>query len=98
VQISSALLRKNFCSFDNRSDAVIEEIRVTGKYPALKRMSLDSHSQPLTEMEQQCMYQEKVEIASKGQGCVSKKILIKELEQMLRNLEYIKQQILDLRG
>jgi hypothetical protein len=39
---------------------------------------------------------EKEEIASEGQGCVSKEILIKELEQMFRNLETVKQQIVDL--
>jgi hypothetical protein len=39
---------------------------------------------------------EKEEIASEGEGCVSKEILIKELEQMFRNLETVKQQIMDL--
>jgi hypothetical protein len=29
---------KNFCSFENRIDAVIEEISVTGKDPALKML------------------------------------------------------------
>jgi hypothetical protein len=32
---------------------------------------------------------EKEEIASEGEGCVSKEILIKELEQMFRNLEIV---------
>jgi regulator of sigma D len=39
---------------------------------------------------------EKEEIASEGEGCVSKESLIKELEQMFRNLETVKQQIMDL--
>jgi hypothetical protein len=39
---------------------------------------------------------EKEETASEGKGCVSKEILIKELEQMFRNLETVKQQIMDL--
>jgi hypothetical protein len=34
---------------------------------------------------------EKEEIASEGEGCVSEEILIKELEQMFRNLETVKQ-------
>jgi hypothetical protein len=38
---------------------------------------------------------EKEEIASEGEGCVSKEILIKEHEQMFRNLETVKQ-IMDL--
>jgi hypothetical protein len=32
---------------------------------------------------------EKQEIASDGDGCVSKEILIKELKQMFRNLETV---------
>jgi hypothetical protein len=39
---------------------------------------------------------EKEESASEGEGCVSKEILIKELEQMFRNLETVKQQIIYL--
>jgi hypothetical protein len=39
---------------------------------------------------------EKEEIASEGEGRVSKGILIKELEQMFRNLETVKQQIMAL--
>jgi hypothetical protein len=39
---------------------------------------------------------EKEEIESEGEGCVSKEILIKELEQMFRNLEIVEQQIMDL--
>jgi hypothetical protein len=39
---------------------------------------------------------EKEEIASQGEGCVSKEILIKKLEQMFRNLETVTQQIIDL--
>jgi hypothetical protein len=38
---------------------------------------------------------EKQEIASEGEGCVSKEILMKGLEQMFRNLETVKQQIMD---
>jgi hypothetical protein len=47
-------------------------------------------------LEQQRTYDEKAEIASEGEECVSKEILIKELEQMFRNLETDKQQIMDL--
>jgi hypothetical protein len=39
---------------------------------------------------------EKEEIASEGETCVSKEILIKELEQMFRNSETDKQQIMGL--
>jgi uncharacterized coiled-coil DUF342 family protein len=39
---------------------------------------------------------EKEEIASEGEGCVSNEILIKELEQIFRNLETVKQQIMDI--
>jgi predicted RNA-binding protein with PIN domain len=39
---------------------------------------------------------EKEEIASDGEGRVSKEILVKELKQMFRNLENVKQQIMDL--
>jgi uncharacterized coiled-coil DUF342 family protein len=39
---------------------------------------------------------EKEEIASEGEECVSKGILLKELEQKFRNLETVKQQIMDL--
>jgi hypothetical protein len=35
-------------------------------------------------------------IASEGEGCVSKEILIKELEQMFRNLETVKQRNMEL--
>jgi uncharacterized protein with ParB-like and HNH nuclease domain len=64
------------------------------------RECLDLHSQPLTdtdliELEQQHTYDEEEEIASAGEGCVSKEILIKELEQMFRNLETVKPQIMD---
>jgi hypothetical protein len=38
----------------------------------------------------------KEEIESEGEGCVSKEILIRELEQIFRNLETAKQQIMDL--
>jgi hypothetical protein len=47
-------------------------------------------------LEQQRTYDEKEEIPSEGEGCVSKEILIKEFEQMFRNLETVKQQIMDL--
>jgi hypothetical protein len=89
-------------------DAVIEEISVIGKDLGFEdvdspsvRECLDSHSQPLTDMdlielEQQHTYDEKEEIASEGEGSVSKEILIKELDQMFRNLETVKQQIMDL--
>jgi hypothetical protein len=39
---------------------------------------------------------EKEEIASEGEGRDSKEILIKVLEQMFRNLEAVKEQIMDL--
>jgi hypothetical protein len=38
---------------------------------------------------------EKEEIASEGEGCVSKEILITEIEQVFRNLERVKQQIME---
>jgi hypothetical protein len=65
------------------------------------RESLDSHSEPLTdtdpiELDQHHIYDEKEEIASEGERCVPKEILLKELEQMLRNLETVKQQIMHL--
>jgi hypothetical protein len=40
--------------------------------------------------------EEEEEIPSEGEGCVSKEILIKKLEQMFRNLETVTQQIMDL--
>jgi hypothetical protein len=40
--------------------------------------------------------EEKEETASEGEGCVSEEILIKQLEQIFRNLETVKQQIMDL--
>jgi hypothetical protein len=46
-------------------------------------------------LEQQLTYDERDEIASEGERCVSKEILIKELEQMFRNLETVKQQFMD---
>jgi hypothetical protein len=49
----------------------------------------------IIELEQHT-YNEKEEIVSEGEGCVSKDILIKELKQMFRNLENVKQQIMDL--
>jgi hypothetical protein len=75
-----------------RFDAVIEEISDIGKDLCFEdvdspnvRECLDSHSQPLTDTDrvklgQQLTYDEKEEIASEGEGCVSKEILIKELE------------------
>jgi hypothetical protein len=39
---------------------------------------------------------EKEKTASEGEECVSKEILIKELEQMFRHLETVEQQIVDL--
>jgi hypothetical protein len=65
------------------------------------RECLHSHSLPLTDMDlielrQQHTYDEKEDIASYGDGCVSKGISIKELQQMFRNLETVKQQIMDL--
>jgi hypothetical protein len=38
----------------------------------------------------------KEEIASEGEGCVSKEIFIKEFEQMFRNLETVKQRNMEL--
>jgi hypothetical protein len=65
------------------------------------RESLYWHSQQLTGtdligLKQQRTYDVKEEIASEGDGCVSKEIPIKEYEQMFRNLETVKQQIIDL--
>jgi hypothetical protein len=82
----------DFCRFENRVDAVIEEIRVTGKDLCFEdadspnvRKCLYSHSYALidtdlTELEQQRTYHEKEEIAS--EECVSKEILLKELQLM----------------
>jgi hypothetical protein len=39
---------------------------------------------------------EKEETASEGEGCVSMEIFTKEFEHMFRNLETVKQQIMDL--
>jgi hypothetical protein len=95
-------------SLSLRPPSKAEEISVTGKDLGFKDVDspnvtecLDSHSQALTdtdliELEQQRTYDEKEEIAAEGEGCVSKEILIKELEQMFRNLETFKQQIMDL--
>jgi hypothetical protein len=94
--------------FENRVDAIIEEISVIRKSFGFEdadspniRKHLNSHSQPLidtdlTELEQQRSYDEKEEIASEEDKRVSKEILIKELQQMFRNLERVKQQITDL--
>jgi hypothetical protein len=74
----------DFCGFENRVDAFIEEISVNGKDFGIEdvdspnvRERLDSHSQPLTameliELEQQRSCNEKEETASEGDGCVSK--------------------------
>jgi hypothetical protein len=67
--------------------------------PILENAWIHIHSHSLTdviELEQQHTYNEKEEIVSEGEGCVSKEILIKELEHMFRNLETIRQQIMDL--
>jgi hypothetical protein len=102
VEISSASMCKLLCGFKNQLHGVIEEISILAKdlgfedvdLPSV-RECLDSHSQPLTDMdltelEQQCTYDEKEQIAAEGEGCVSKKILIKEPEQMFRYLETVK--------
>jgi hypothetical protein len=47
-------------------------------------------------VERQRAYDDKVEMASEGERCVSKKMLLKELEQGFRNLETVKMQIKDL--
>lgn len=44
----------------------------------------------LVELEQQRTYDKKEGFASEGEGCVSKEILIKELEKMFQNLETVK--------
>jgi hypothetical protein len=49
----------------------------------------------LIELKQQHTYDEKEEVASEGEGCVLKEILIMELEESFRNLETVKQ-IMDL--
>jgi hypothetical protein len=41
-------------------------------------------------------YDQKEEIASAGEECVQKEILVKELDQLFRNLGPVKQQIMDL--
>jgi hypothetical protein len=93
--------------FENRVDAVIEEIRVIRRDLGFEdadspniREYLNSHSQPLTdtdltELEQQRAHDEKGKTVSEYE-CFSKEILIKELQQMFRNLEHVKQQIADL--
>jgi hypothetical protein len=45
----------------------------------------------LIELEQQRTYDKKEGIASEGEGCASKEILIKGLKQMFQNLETVKQ-------
>lgn len=65
------------------------------------REYFDLNSQPLTdtdltELEQLRTYDEKAKIASEGEGCVSKEILVEEQEQMFRNLGIVQQQIMDL--
>jgi hypothetical protein len=74
-----------FCGFKNRVAAFIEEISLIRKDLVFEdddspnvRECLDSHSQPLidtdlTELEQRRTYDEKEEIASEGERCVSKK-------------------------
>jgi hypothetical protein len=47
-------------------------------------------------LQQRRTYYKKEEIVSEGEGRVSKEILIKELDQMFRNLETVKQQTVDL--
>jgi hypothetical protein len=95
----------DFCVFENRVDAVTEEISVIGKDLGFEdvdspnvRECLDSHSltRTLQNWSNSVTYDEKEEIASEGEGCVSKEILIKKLEQMFRNLETVKQKITDL--
>jgi hypothetical protein len=82
-------------------DPVIEEISVIGKDLGFEdvdspnvRECLDSHSHPLTNTD--LMQLELQQTASEREGCVSKEILIKELERMFRNLVTVKQQIVDL--
>jgi hypothetical protein len=58
------------------------------------RECMDSHSQPSTdrdpiELEQQRTYDKKKEIASEGEGCVSKEILIKEFEHIFKHFETV---------
>jgi hypothetical protein len=47
-------------------------------------------------VERQRAYDERKEMASEGERCVSKEILLKELEQIFRNLETVKLQTMDL--
>jgi hypothetical protein len=50
----------------------------------------------LIELDQQRTYDKKEEIPSEGEeGGLSKEILIKEFEQMSRNLDTVKQQIMN---
>jgi hypothetical protein len=107
----SVLLPHHYAAISSvslRPPSKAEEISVIGKDLGFEgvdspkvRERLDSHSQALTdtdliELEEQRAYDEEEEIASEGEGCVSKEILIKEVEQMFRTLETVKQQIMDL--
>jgi hypothetical protein len=79
---------------ERKSDMSVDTGFEDGDSPNV-RECLDSHSQPFTdtdiiELEQQRTYNKKKEIASEGEGCVSKKILIKELEQIFQNFETVK--------
>jgi hypothetical protein len=83
------------------------DISITGKDLGFQdvdlpnvRECLDSHSLSPTDMDltewEQHTYDEKKEIVSEGEGCVSKEILIQEFKQMFPNLETVEQQIMDL--
>jgi hypothetical protein len=50
----------------------------------------------LIELKPWSTYDKKEETASEWEGCVSNVILIKELEQMFRNVETVEHQIMDL--
>jgi hypothetical protein len=93
MSVESDNKKRKVITLDKNLDIiiVIEEISVVGNDLGFEgvdspnvREYLDLHSQPLTdtdltESEQQLTYDEKEEIASEGEGCVSKEILIKEL-------------------
>jgi hypothetical protein len=64
-------------------------------HPVSENAWIRIHSHLLTrtdlrELEQQHTYNEKKEIASEGEECVLKEILIKELEQIFQNFETVK--------
>jgi hypothetical protein len=70
----------------NQVDSVIEDISFIGK--DLSSENVDSCSV------RECLdfhaYDEKEEIVTEGEECISKEIMLKELKQMFQNLETVK--------